>query len=510
MAITFVGTANNVATTGSAAWNGSANTPINIPLPTGLAANDCLIVTATYRSGNANHRAYIVETGGQDWHTAHHAPAGTLGVTVAGTVYNGTWSATANLVIQDLVGTTLPITIHSFAFRPTDANHTIIPDATVSRLLGSVPSGAGPFTNTFNNTPAINRTPINANNATWALIQFATTASIISVTGTSGTWASAFNSHINQAGNDIEGTLRHKIQTSTTATGNLTVTSSTDTNRPIVTIGTISEVLSSTLEPTGTSSRLFPGMGFAGQGAGVSGIYFGNQFPDVTSAKVEFDDVVPTEDLTVSIWAYFTALNNKDDHRLFVRHRTTSNNINADDFSWMLGLSSISADSKFRVRFNNTNDTLVCDTTLSTGQWYHLCATFDRSAGTAVAYVNGVSDGTLATFSTSAWNTTETHKVVVGNNATSDNGTHADVAVRGYVSQPVAWGAALSADEVASLTQGLSPLSIQAENLLFYVPDLGRNDVDVDIIGGKTATQVATIPSRFGPQIKRRTGAIYS
>lgn len=508
MAITFVGSASSIADGGSGTWNGTANTPISIPLPAGLSNNDCLMVIASYRS---NHTMYIVETGGQSWHASNYAVAGSLTHMVAGCIYNGTWAATANLAVADLVGTALPITIHSLAFRPTDANNRIVPDiSTGPRLLSSLPSGAGPtFTYTFNNRPTINRTPIRANNVTWASVQFAEDVTI--GWSTSG-WTSAIDNHTNLGGSDITGSIRYKIQTGTTAaTGNLTVTTDSDLQRGVAVVGTISEVLSSTLQPTGTSSRLFNGIGFGGQGTGDTNVYRPCQYPD-NVAKVEFDDVVPTDNATAAVWVYLNYLPEKDDSRFFVRHRTSANNIQPVDFSMMLGLSSgTTTPSRLRIRWNNpASATLVCNTTLSTGQWYHLCSTFNRSTGTGIGYVNGVNDGSLATFPTTAWNTTDTHKISIGNNATLDNGTHPDIAPWGYISQPVFWGTELSADEVASLAQGLSPLSIRPQDLLFYVPELGRNDIDVDVIGGKTATQTSTIPSRFGPQIKRRTGATYS
>lgn len=512
MAITFVGSASSIADGGSETWNGTANTPISIPLPAGLANNDYFVVIASYRTNNTTHRIRIAEPGGQNWHAGNFlVSGGLLTKMVAGCIYNGTWTATANVVVTDLTSNTVPITIHSLAFRPTDANHRIVPDiSTGPRLLSSLPSGAGPtFTYTFNNRPTIDRTPIRANNATWASVQFAEDVTI--GWSTSG-WTSTIDNHTNLGGSDITGSIRYKIQSATTATGNLTVTTDSDIQRGVAIVGTISEVLATTLEPTGTSSRLFIGPGFGGSGSGPTTGSLFSVLPSDNVAKVEFDDVVPTDNATAAVWVYLNYLPGKDDSRFFVRHRTSANNINAVDFSMMLGLSSGTATpSRLRIRWNNpASATLLCNTTLSTGQWYHLCSTFNRSTGTGIGYVNGTNDGSLATFNTGAWDTANTHKIVIGNNATFDNGTIADIAPWGYISQPVFWGAELSADEVASLSQGLSPLSIRPQDLLFYVPELGRNDIDVDVIGGKTATQTSTIPSRFGPQIKRRTGATYS
>lgn len=523
MAITYVGSANSSADGVSSAWSGTANTPVNIPLPTGLANNDLLLVIATYRTTNANHNIYIVETGGQSWSCGTYYATSQSSCTqaVAACIYNGTWSATANIAVKDLVGTTLPFTVHSMAFRPTSTSHKIMTDVSIYRQLSSVPSGVGPFTYTFNVANLVNRTPYRSNNMTWAVVSFPVDTT---TSGFTAGWSTAFDNHTNIAGSDVTTSIKYKIQTgSTSATGNVSIQSDQDINRGMLMIGTVSEVLRSTLDSTGTSSRLFVGPGLAGSGVDNFNSHGteGEQFPDNVGSRIQFADVVPSTDATVSLWVYFNFLDGTQDYRLFTRTRSNASGfaavsgdrgmIQVRDFSWMMGITSgATGQNKFRIRWNNSESaTLACNTTLVTGQWYHLCSTFVRSTGTGIGYVNGSNDGSLATFNTGAWDTGNTHSVTVGNNGVFDDGTQFNNAAFCYISQPVVWGAALSADEVASLAQGLSPLSIRPQDLLFYVPELGRNDIDVDVIGGKTATQVATIPSRFGPQIKRRTGSVY-
>lgn len=524
MAITFVASANSSADGVSSAWSGTANTPVSIPLPTGLANNDLLLVIATYTGTNANHNIYVVETGGQTWSCGTYFATSQASCiqAVAACIFNGTWTATANMAVRDLVSTTIPFTLHSLAFRPTDSNHKIVIDAPINRLLSAAPSGAGPFTYAFNNGFLVDRTPFRSNNMTWAAVSFAVDTT---TSGFTAGWSTAFDNHTNIAGSDITTSIKYKIQTgSTAATGNVSINSDQDINRGMLILGTVSEVISSTLNSTGTGSRLFAGPGLAGSGADAFNVHgtAGEQFPSNVGSRVQFADVVPTNDATISLWVYFNYLDGTQDHRLFTRLRSNANSFSAAsgtrgmlqvrDFSWMMGLTSgATAQNRLRIRWNNSESaTLACNSTLSTGQWYHLCSTFVRSTGTGIGYVNGTNDGSLATFANTAWDTGNTHTVTVGNNGLHDDGTLFNNAAFCYISQPVLWGAALSADEVAALSNGASPLQIEPENLLFYVPDFGRNNTDVDIIGGKTATQVATTPSRFAPpKFKRKTTASY-
>lgn len=299
----------------------------------------------------------------------------------------------------------------------------------------------------------------------------------------------------------------------------------TDIAPGVLIVGTVAEEKFANLASNGTSSRLFAGPGFAGQPPANFNTHGmrAEQFANNVGSRVQFTDVVPTGNATVGLWVYFNVLDGVQDYRLFVRQRTNSNAfstasgtrgmVQVRDYSWMLGVTSGVAGTrnKFRIRWNNSaSATLACTTDLTTGQWYYLCSTFTRSTGTGIGYVNGTNDGSLATFANTAWDTANTHAISIGNSIQHDDGSIFNIAPWAFISQPAVWGTALSADEVVALSNGASPLQIEPENLLFYVPDFGRNDTEVDIIGGKTATQYATTPSRFAPpKFKRKTTASY-
>ena len=69
----------------------------------------------------------------------------------------------------------------------------------------------------------------------------------------------------------------------------------------------------------------------------------------------------------------------------------------------------------------------------------------------------------------------------------------------GYIAHPAIWSVALSADEMAALAKGASPLSIRPASLVFYSPYLGRDSPEIDIVGGRTLTVTGTSSSTEEP-----------
>jgi len=75
---------------------------------------------------------------------------------------------------------------------------------------------------------------------------------------------------------------------------------------------------------------------------------------------------------------------------------------------------------------------------------------------------------------------------------------------QGRVAYPAIWNAALSDAEIVMLSQGVSPLLVRPQNLVFYVPYLGRDSSDIDIIGRNALTNTGTTSQLSEPVV---TGA---
>lgn len=75
---------------------------------------------------------------------------------------------------------------------------------------------------------------------------------------------------------------------------------------------------------------------------------------------------------------------------------------------------------------------------------------------------------------------------------------------QGRVAHPAIWNAALSDAEIVMLSQGVSPLLVRPQNLVFYVPYLGRDSSDIDIIGRNALTNTGTTSELSEPVV---TGA---
>jgi hypothetical protein len=63
-----------------------------------------------------------------------------------------------------------------------------------------------------------------------------------------------------------------------------------------------------------------------------------------------------------------------------------------------------------------------------------------------------------------------------------------NVGIAGNIAHPAIWNVALTDAEVAMLASGLSPLRVRPQSLIFYLPTLGRDSPEIDIIGAQTFT----------------------
>lgn len=110
------------------------------------------------------------------------------------------------------------------------------------------------------------------------------------------------------------------------------------------------------------------------------------------------------------------------------------------------------------------------------GTWHHACAVFASSTSRTV-YIDG---GSSATDTTSV-NATGMNRTNIGARYSGTLGSYFD----GKIAEAAVWNVALTAAEVASLAKGFSPIQVNPQGLIFYVPLI--NNV-VDLRGGVTLT----------------------
>lgn len=109
----------------------------------------------------------------------------------------------------------------------------------------------------------------------------------------------------------------------------------------------------------------------------------------------------------------------------------------------------------------------------SINTWHHACAVGADST-TRAAFLDGGNKGTNAVDLTPA----NLDRTSIGRRGSSAPAWY----MSGYIAEAAVWSAALTDEEVAILAEGISPLLVRPQNLVFYCP-LIRDD-DEDIIGG--------------------------
>lgn len=117
--------------------------------------------------------------------------------------------------------------------------------------------------------------------------------------------------------------------------------------------------------------------------------------------------------------------------------------------------------------------------------WNHGVAVFSSTTSRTV-YLNNVA-GTVGTVSVA---TSTPTKVLIG--ARYSAGVKAEF-FNGKIAEVGIWNVALTAAEIAILSLGVSPLFIRPQNLVSYVPLIGRTSPEIDYKGtGLTLTGTAT------------------
>lgn len=130
-------------------------------------------------------------------------------------------------------------------------------------------------------------------------------------------------------------------------------------------------------------------------------------------------------------------------------------------------------------------------TITDTASWHHAAGVW-ASATSRQCYLDGTADTVNTTSRTPSG--IDRFKVGAG-------GSEAQV-FNGLIAHSAVWGVALTADEIASLAAGLSPLLIRPASLVAYWPYLGRDSTEIDIIGRYALAVTGAAASADEPRLR--------
>lgn len=130
-------------------------------------------------------------------------------------------------------------------------------------------------------------------------------------------------------------------------------------------------------------------------------------------------------------------------------------------------------------------------TITDTASWHHAAGVW-ASATSRQCYLDGTADTVNTTSRTPSG--IDRFKVGAG-------GSEGQV-FNGLTAHSAVWGVALTADEIASLAAGLSPLLIRPASLVAYWPYLGRDSTEIDIIGRYDLAVTGAAASADEPRLR--------
>lgn len=143
---------------------------------------------------------------------------------------------------------------------------------------------------------------------------------------------------------------------------------------------------------------------------------------------------------------------------------------------------------------NNTTHAWAQSGSITTGVYQHYAGVFrannDRSVfldGTKADNTGTVADPTVDTF-------------VVGAKTDAD-GTGFELFWNGQIAEAAVWNASLTDAEIIALSNGYSPLLIRPANLVRYIPILGRNSPELELISANNMTITGTTTTAHPPMI---------
>jgi hypothetical protein len=142
---------------------------------------------------------------------------------------------------------------------------------------------------------------------------------------------------------------------------------------------------------------------------------------------------------------------------------------------------------------NATEFSVQTSTSCSINVWQSACAVEYSSSNRAI-FLNGAGKGTNTTTRAPA----SVNRTTVG----LLRGTFAGEGTNGLIAHPAIWNAALDDAEVAMLAAGMSPLRVRPQSLVMYLPHLGRNSAEIDIMNARTLTVTGAAASSNEPPVR--------
>jgi len=199
-------------------------------------------------------------------------------------------------------------------------------------------------------------------------------------------------------------------------------------------------------------------------------------FDDASSEYLEVD-TAPTlgSAYTLSCWAYVD--NMAAAGILWGMFDSAGDNIHR---TW---LDPLGTSDRARFLVQDAGGTATCESTtsMSVNTWHHVCGV-TRSATDKSVFLDAGGEGTA--INNIAIN--QPNRVSIGRLGDSTPGNYAS----GRLAECAAWNVDLSDAEIASLAEGISPLTIRPANLIFYAPLI--RDEDHDVVGGRILTPFNT------------------
>jgi hypothetical protein len=150
-----------------------------------------------------------------------------------------------------------------------------------------------------------------------------------------------------------------------------------------------------------------------------------------------------------------------------------------------------SAFNEFRAQSFGSSNAAAAGSASSTGTWFHIAGVF-ASATSRIVYVNGI----VAATDTSSSTINTLDEIIVGGRRAT--GGTVGLFWDGKVADAGIWNAALTADEIASLADGMTCDKVRPQSLVFYAP-LVRDLIDYK--GGLTITNNNTATIANHPRV---------
>ena len=199
-------------------------------------------------------------------------------------------------------------------------------------------------------------------------------------------------------------------------------------------------------------------------------------FDDTNPDYIDFGDpsyLDITGDITLSIWV-------RTDNLVEMKALAKWSDSPAQ-FSYLI---SILADGTAQfATFTGGTDLVAGTTDLDDGEWHHIVGTYDGSD--IRIYVDGVEEN-----STGASGSIDTSTVPLRLGAGSGD-AGSENPFDGELGHCAIWDVALTDQEILSLANGISPLRIRRDNLVYYCPINGQSS-EPDVVGGASGTVTGT------------------